>query len=107
MSVLCAAAGAATLTTATNAASPFTVCPLLSLIHAHQIIHLLALLQDLDAERVFHLSKIAIDLDQVRLPLRVDVTQQFRDAQREFALLSLLALLEQRTHAAECIGIGG
>ncbi len=51
-----------------------------------------------DAER-------AIDLDQVRLPLRVDVAQQLGDPQRELALLTLLALLDQRPHAADDVGV--
>ena len=47
-----------------------------------------------DAER-------AVDPHEIGLALRVDVAQQLGDAQRELALLPLLAFVEQRAHATQ------
>jgi hypothetical protein len=71
---------------------------LLSLRRTIEQIHLVDLLpvfHDLDADVVLHDAERAVDLHQIRLALRVDVAQQFRDPERELALLPLLALLDE------------
>src|SRR4030095_7195771 len=80
--------------------------PLLTLIHAHQVVDPLALFEDFDTEVVLDQAEAAIDAHEIGLPLRVDVAEHFADAQRELALLPLLALVEHDTDTAHQIALG-
>ena len=63
--------------------------------------------QHLEPRIALHRADAAIDLHEIRLALRVEVAHRLGQAQRELALLTPLALVDQRPHATQHVGARG
>src|SRR5712692_5032364 len=100
------AAAASTKLPTANDVTLRTASPLLSLRDAYEIVEQLALLGHLHACVGLNESETPIDLHQICLALSVDVAHDVGDTERELALLPVFALIDQRTHTTNDLGLG-